>query len=211
MHLEVLTKEQKELYPLIKQFIKEYYLVGGTAMALHLGHRLSVDYDLFTDKNPKRQRIKKLIKESGFNYDFESYEDYEQLHCKVNSVKMTFFKHYNVIPAENYYKDIFRIPDLLDLAVMKADALGTRGKWKDYVDLYFIIKDHFSIKQIVERANELLGNEFNAKLFLSQLSYFDDLKYFRQEKVDYLRGFEVNDTIIQKFLTERSVNALNEL
>ena len=47
MHEEVLNAAQRELLPLMKQFKREYYLVGGTAIALHIGHRRSVDFDMF--------------------------------------------------------------------------------------------------------------------------------------------------------------------
>ena len=48
MHDNILTNEQRNLLPLIKAFSKDYYLVGGTAIALHIGHRRSIDFDLFT-------------------------------------------------------------------------------------------------------------------------------------------------------------------
>jgi len=48
MHTEILSKEQKELFPFLKRYQRSFYLVGGTAIALHLGHRRSVDFDLFT-------------------------------------------------------------------------------------------------------------------------------------------------------------------
>jgi hypothetical protein len=51
MHLEILTDKQKELLPLISQFKRNFYLVGGTAIALHLGHRESIDFDLFSYNN----------------------------------------------------------------------------------------------------------------------------------------------------------------
>ncbi|MEA2064850.1 MAG: hypothetical protein U9O66_00955 [Patescibacteria group bacterium] len=47
MHKKILTKEQKELLPLIKKFIKKFGLVGGTAIALQIGHRESIDFDFF--------------------------------------------------------------------------------------------------------------------------------------------------------------------
>ena len=50
MHKEILSKEQFDLLPFIKLFSKDFYLVGGTAVALHIGHRRSIDFDLFTDK-----------------------------------------------------------------------------------------------------------------------------------------------------------------
>jgi hypothetical protein len=47
MHKEILSENQLDLIPLVRQFIREYYLVGGTAIALHIGHRRSIDFDLF--------------------------------------------------------------------------------------------------------------------------------------------------------------------
>ena len=48
MHLEILTERQRELLPFVAQFKHSFYLVGGTAIALHIGHRRSIDFDLFT-------------------------------------------------------------------------------------------------------------------------------------------------------------------
>jgi hypothetical protein len=61
MHIEILTDKQKELFPLISEFKKDYYLVGGTAIGLHLGHRDSIDFDLFSFKPIKRKQIKNII------------------------------------------------------------------------------------------------------------------------------------------------------
>ena len=61
MHKKVLTKEQIQLLPLLKIFSNEYCLVGGTAIALHIGHRRSIDFDLFTNKTLKRKRIKNIL------------------------------------------------------------------------------------------------------------------------------------------------------
>ncbi|MBF0452849.1 MAG: nucleotidyl transferase AbiEii/AbiGii toxin family protein [Candidatus Magnetomorum sp.] len=58
MYKTILTKNQLDLLPLIKKLSKDYYLVGGTAIALHIGHRRSIDFDLFTHKRIKiRQEI----------------------------------------------------------------------------------------------------------------------------------------------------------
>ncbi len=77
MHKDVLSKEQLELLPLIKLFASEYYLVGGTAIALHIGHRRSVDFDLFTNKNLKRRSIKNIIDKSKFPVQDILYENHE--------------------------------------------------------------------------------------------------------------------------------------
>ncbi|MCK4654417.1 MAG: hypothetical protein KAU01_08225 [Candidatus Cloacimonetes bacterium] len=98
------------------------------------------------------------------------------------------------------FQNIINIPSLTDLAAMKAYALGGRAKWKGYVDLYFIIKNNFSYKEISDRAVELFQTFFNPKLFKEQLSYFDDIDY--SEEVVYLPGQDVPEEEIKRFLID---------
>jgi len=100
-------------------------------------------------------------------------------------------------------EDILRLPNLLDLAAMKAYALGRRSKWKDYVDLYFILKDYFTITQISERTTEIFGQLFSEKLFRAQLSYFDDIDY--SEPVEFLVQ-PVPDDEIKTFLIDKATD-----
>ncbi len=86
MHSEVLINQQRELLPLIKSFSKDYYLVGGTAIALHIGHRRSIDFDLFTTRDIKRKSIRNLIDKSGFKVENLLYEAFDQIHLVIKSV-----------------------------------------------------------------------------------------------------------------------------
>ena len=65
----------------------------------------------------------------------------EQVNFIINDVKVTFFKFPYEIPLYQELKGIIKMPDLLTLAAMKAFALRKRAKWKDYVDLYFLLKN----------------------------------------------------------------------
>jgi hypothetical protein len=124
------------------------------------------------------------------------------MHVIINSVKITFFNYpYEVKHAVNF-DEIINIPSLLDLAAMKTYALGGRAKWKDYVDMYFILKEHFSLKELSTRASEIFGSHFNAKLFREQLCFFDDIDY--SEKVEFIEN-EIREDIIKDFLTEVSI------
>lgn len=203
MHREVLTKEQVELLPLIKSFSKDFFLVGGTAIGLHIGHRRSIDFDLFTDKSfgnlsVERQVLKFAKVEKTFVSRLEEYT------ILVNEVRITFFRYPFKIDIFQMFEDIIRIPDLLTLSAMKAHALGGRAKWKDYIDLYFIIKNYYLISEIIKRAEKIFGNEFNEKLFRSQLAYFKDIDY--SEEVIYLKGFKVDDKVIRKELRDLSLS-----
>ena len=199
MHSEILTEEQQKLLPLIRSFSNDYYLVGGTAIALYIGHRRSIDFDLFTTQDIKRKNIRNLIDKSGFTVDNLLYEAFDQMHLVVNSVKITFFNFPHKIVHSMNFDGIIKIPTLLDLAAMKTYALGGRAKWKDYVDLYFILKDRYDLKELSARATEIFGAYFNEKLFREQLCFFDDIDY--SEKVEYI-GDEINEEEIRKFLVD---------
>jgi len=202
MHKEILTKEQLELLPVIKSFGKDFGLVGGTAIALHIGHRHSIDFDLFIEEPFNNLRVKAKItrREKISEILVNKTLEYTIL---IKQVKLTFFQYPFHIEYTEKLDDIIKMPDLLTLAAMKAYALGMRAKWKDYVDLYFIIKDHYSIDKITQKAKQIFSNEFNEKIFRSQLSYFKDINY--TEEIEYLPGFEVNDKEIKKALTEFSL------
>jgi len=170
MHKEILTKEQSELLPVVKSFSKNFGMVGGTAIALHIGHRHSIDFDLFTDKSFDNNVIKRKISKQA-RVDKLLYTTTDQFNLIVNNVKVTFFKYDFKIDYGQKLDDIIKIPDLLTLSAMKAYALGMRAKWKDYVDLYFIIKEHYSIDKITKKAKQIFGKEFNERMFRTQL-YF---------------------------------------
>jgi hypothetical protein len=101
------------------------------------------------------------------------------------------------------FEDFLRMPTLLDLAAMKAYALGRRSKWKDYVDFYFLLKFHFTIEQISERAIKIFDQLFSPKLFRAQLSYFQDINYI--EPVEYLVAVPSEDEIKQ-FLIDKALD-----
>ncbi len=205
MHKEILTKEQVELLPLVSKFSRRFGLVGGTAIALHIGHRESIDFDLFTLKNKPfvNSELRRKILESK-NIDRTIVNKLGEFTLIINSVKFTFYHYeYEQVEFNEALDDIIKMPDLLTLAAMKAHALGQRAKWKDYVDLYFIIKDFYSIDEIIEKTTELFGEHFNPKMFKVQLTYFDDVNY--GEKVDYKKGFETDEETIKKALTEFSL------
>lgn len=183
MHDEILSPGQRELLPTMAQFVREYCLVGGTAIALHLGHRRSVDFDMFKLTPLRHKRILDAFAASGFPFEVTRRVS-EQMNLVVNGVKTTFFQYPFPVVADDRFGGVFRIPSLLTLAAMKAYALGRRSKWKDYVDLYFLLSGRFRIGEIAVKAKEMFGELFSEKLFRAQLSYFDDIDY--SEEVEFL-------------------------
>ncbi|OGZ68873.1 MAG: hypothetical protein A3D44_04290 [Candidatus Staskawiczbacteria bacterium RIFCSPHIGHO2_02_FULL_42_22] len=202
MHSEILTKEQIGLLELVASFSKNFGMVGGTAIALYIGHRESIDFDLFSLEEFENSKVrKKIIGRQKIN---EIVRDEKgQFTLIIDGVRFTFFHYPFPITFSENFENTIKLPDLITLAAMKAYALGRRAKWKDYVDLYFIIKNHHSVNDINKKAKEIFGNEFNEKLFRSQLSYFEGINY--KEEVVYKKGFEVSEETVKSALVKFSL------
>jgi len=203
MHKEILSKKQRELLPLVKDFSSDFGLVGGTGIAILMGHRESIDFDLFTGKPLDSQKIRNKIKEKA-EIEQVIVDSKEEFTVVVEGIKITFLCYPYKIEFEEEFEDIIKIPNILTLGAMKAYALGRRAKWKDYVDLYFITKEYNGISEIIEKSKEMFKKEFNEKIFRAQLTYFKDIDF--SEKVTYARGREVEEETIKEWLQKVSVS-----
>lgn len=202
MHKEILTLEQANLLSLVKLFSDNFGLVDGTAIALYVGHRQSIDFDLFSCESFDNFQIKRKISKVA-NIGKVLKDELGEYTIIIKDVRFTFFHYpYEIKFAENF-ENLIKMPDLLTLAAMKSFALGRRAKWKDYVDLYFIMKKYHNISEIIQKAKEIFGNEFNEKIFRVQLAYFDDIDY--SEKIIYLKGNEIEDDVVKKELVDFSL------
>ncbi|MBI2439470.1 MAG: nucleotidyl transferase AbiEii/AbiGii toxin family protein [Candidatus Moranbacteria bacterium] len=202
LHKEIFSSSQQALFPLIKNFCPKFFLCGGTAIALHIGHRESIDFDLFTTDDLNINILRKKLSEvdKDFSVLVKNEDEYTVV---VRGVKVTFLCY--PFPFDKFllFEDIARVPDLLTLAAMKAYALGRRSKWKDYIDLYFILSRSHTLVEIIKRAEMMFGNEFNEKVFRAALAYFEDIDY--SEAVSFRPGFQIDDEYIRSELKRLSV------
>lgn len=173
MHLEALTEAGKTILPKLRQF-NGFYLAGRTAMALQMGHRISEDFDLFAREPIKKNLLASVEKEFGSVEPLVNNHD--QLTFLVQETKITFL-HY---PFPVIHKLILLEEqaslDLEELTATKAYTIGRRGTFKDYVDIYFAIKErHTSLDATMQLAEKKYESAFNNRLFLEQLVYLDDI------------------------------------
>lgn len=200
---EILTDEQIKLLPLVSEFAKDFGLVGGTAIALNIGHRQSIDFDLFSLKEFNIYQIKRKISKSH-KIERTINDEQGQYTILIKGVRFTFLHYPYKISFPEKFDDVIKMPNLLTLAAMKAFALSRRAKWKDYTDLYFIMKNHFTLSEISKQGKKIFGNEFNEKIFRESLAYFNDINH--DEKIIFMPGFEVSDKIIKKELIKFSLS-----
>lgn len=199
MHEEILNINQKRVAEsVLPRFTSDFILCGGTAVALQLGHRRSIDFDLVSFTEINTDRIIRHLNAVKAVIEHTIVSSIDELTVVVNGVKLTFFSFPFRVPAQVTWSWAhMTMPTLLDLASMKAYALGRRGKWKDYVDLYFLFQGHVSMPKLVENCRRIFQGAFNERLFREQLCYFDDVDM--SEAVAYL-GEGPSDGDIQSFL-----------
>ena len=176
MHEETLGKAIAPLFPLLPKF-RGFYLSGGTGMALQLGHRISADFDLFSNEEIKKSLLTEVQKIFVGKTIIPLVNDKEELTVFVNGGKITFLHYpFPVIRKFVYCKNV-PVLSYKEIAATKAYTIGRRGSLKDYIDLYFAMKTgKMKLKEIMDLAQKKYSTAWNDRLFLEQLIYLNDIE-----------------------------------
>ncbi|MBI5701424.1 nucleotidyl transferase AbiEii/AbiGii toxin family protein [Candidatus Saganbacteria bacterium] len=179
LHFEVLDEKRIKAFKDISAILDEkYYLAGGTALALQLGHRKSYDFDVFGNKDITFAVKKKIIKGLS-GYKIKTLVDSsDELSLILNEeIKLTVLNYYwDPIKSLVKLKGYLPLLSILDIAATKAYALGRRGNYRDYFDLYIIIKNEYAtLRAIISCCKKKYGELFSEKMLLEQLTYIGDL------------------------------------
>jgi len=177
--LDVLSEAQQRLWAELSTIPAEFTLYGGTALALHLGHRTSVDFDFFGS-----QAIDVAVQEGGISF-LEgakiTQREKNTLSAIVDRgapVKVSFFgvpKLPRLAPPLIAKDNGLKVASLIDLAGTKASVLQVRAEAKDYIDMDALVGvGGISLPFVLAAAERLYGASFNPEITLKALSYFDD-------------------------------------
>lgn len=177
MHEEALTQNTKRVLEALDRagFAKDFYLAGGTALALYYGHRFSVDLDWFAERFSATPVFRKKLSEVG-NLSVDS-EGEGTLNGSLDGVKVSFFEYpYPLIAPKVHYKGGVELASRSDIAVMKLEAVASRGTYKDFIDLYFLLQEYTIDQLFGFLRQKFAGIEYNETHLLKSLTYFADAK-----------------------------------
>jgi hypothetical protein len=158
MFEETLIKGAKKNLALLGHsgYLKDAYLVGGTAVALQLGHRISVDFDFFTSKGFLPNAF--AINLSKFGSFVVEKTDKGTILGEFEGIKFSLFIYqYPLIFHTLKYLSL-NVADIRDIAAMKIDAIATRGAKRDFIDLYFICKSGYRLTEVLNFYNKKYRN-----------------------------------------------------
>lgn len=171
--LDGLPGVQRALWPRLEQLPLDAVLYGGTAIALRLAHRVSLDYDLFL---PRSFVPDDLRRETPLLRDAETVQsEPDTLTVLVDGVRLSLFGvRLPAIEWPQLAADIgLPVASLRDLAATKVRALLGRAEAKDYIDIAALL-DSVALEEMLGGAETLFGPPFSSMLALKALTTFDD-------------------------------------
>lgn len=173
MYPQTLYPKTKQVLDLLKpnKFLKDFYLAGGTALSLQLGHRKSIDLDFFSDSFPEMD----LLKQELSNYNpIVIQEAQGTLDVMIDDVKVSFLEYkYDLLEDFSDFEGV-KMAGVVDIACMKLSAISSRGSKKDFVDLYKILQKQ-SISSVLDSFDDKFKSvKHQRSHLLKSLVYFDD-------------------------------------
>lgn len=177
--LDTLASQQRLFWPELAATPGIFTLYGGTALALRLGHRASLDFDFFSNASFDPERLAEQV---PYLRESERIQvGPETLTCRVDRggpVLVSFFGNLDLgqVAAPDLARDtLLRVASLLDLAGTKAAVVQKRADVKDYLDVYAILNEGVDLPTVLAAAGAVYGPRFNPLITLKALSYFDDV------------------------------------
>lgn len=174
MHKESIDKKTKSVLEKIKRasFMQDFYLAGGTALAIEIGHRISVDLDFFSRDNFDTKKIIRGLSALGRLSVNEEYEG--TVNAVLGGIKISFL-HYPYKQLYEFLKfDSIKLADKRDIAAMKIDAVSSRGSKKDFVDIYFLLKI-YSLNELIGFFEKKYASvKYNKTHIIKSLTFFED-------------------------------------
>jgi predicted nucleotidyltransferase component of viral defense system len=197
MKYSVLDQKRKKLLPLFQIFKKDFYLAGGTGLALQLGHRKSYDFDFFSEKRFNENKLfKKIISNLDDHQVQKTLADKSSLFVvfdKEINVNFLYYRYPLIKPTiKTKYLDL---ASLEDIACMKLLAISERIEFKDYVDIYYILK-RVSLKKLINFFEKKI-KDVDVNFILKTLVDFREVEI---EPLEFMPSKKVSLEKIKKFV-----------
>ncbi|MBI5754562.1 nucleotidyl transferase AbiEii/AbiGii toxin family protein [Candidatus Peregrinibacteria bacterium] len=177
----------------------QWYLAGGTALALQEGHRQSVDLDFFSTKSEVKESVfeRQLLATGRWK---TGYLDRGTIYGTFEGAKMSLIAYPFFIPSNDKLRcGKIIILSSANIAAMKIVAIGQRGCKRDFVDLYWYCTKHERLSQVIEKAvKQYPGQERNIAHILKSLTYFDDADHEPMPKIFFKASWKGIKLFFQK-------------
>ena len=160
LHWEALEPNARTAFDLVSRALAggDYYLAGGTALALMEGHRVSVDLDVFTERLPDTEDVLRCLRGHVAELSVTSVSA-GTVYVEVQGVQVSVIEYrYPLLgPTVSSDSEGMRLASRDDIAAMKLSAIANRGSRKDFVDLWILLNRHRSLAEYLQLFEEKFG------------------------------------------------------
>jgi Nucleotidyl transferase AbiEii toxin, Type IV TA system len=172
---ETISKPTLELLKMLMQdqSLKDFFLVGGTALSLQIGHRISIDIDLFNTKEfDENSMLNKLEAQYSFS---QLYQDKNTLKGEVDGIKVDLISHTYPLIKPLVVIDGIRMASLNDIAAMKLNAISGNGtRIKDFIDIAYL-SSSLTFAEMVNSYEQKYALR-NAVMAIKAVNYYEDIE-----------------------------------
>lgn len=186
LHPKILNRNQVQVVKRL-DFLKgwNFYLAGGTALALQIGHRTSLDFDFYSNENFKSQDILPNFQQRFENLVIKRAVE-DNLFVDIKEVGLSFFYYpYKLLKSKVKFEEL-ELASIEDIAAMKLVAIVQRGKRRDFVDIYYLLQKYSLEKLVKFTVKKYPG--YQNMLIIRALIFFDDA-----EEEELERGIRILD------------------
>lgn len=188
MHVDVLNKFQKIILPAMAKALvgADLYLAGGTALALQVEHRPSIDFDWFGSQIGDPEILFRRLRSAGFDFTILA-NSFETVYVEIDTVQVSFIGYQYPLLAPPYHWNEYGIDlaSLDDIACMKLSAVTNRGSRKDFIDLHYLITNFRSLESYLELFQEKyqqqdIGHVIRSLVFFKDAEQEPEIELFYQ-------------------------------
>jgi len=199
IYWDILDHKRSEILPLLSNFKDDFYLAGGTALALQLGHRDSIDFDFFSTNSFSTEELFYKIERVFIGHQIVKIQEAKDTLTLIidQSIKLSFFSYQYKLMKPLIDENFFKMASIEDISCMKMSAIISRSVLKDYVDLYFIFHQ-FELATLLNLTNKKFP-AIDSNLVLKSLVYFEDIE---NEPIIFKHNQEVGFELVKKYLLE---------
>ena len=200
MFYNILDQKRINILLLLKDLKGDFYLAGGTGLALQIGHRDSVDFDFFNEKDIDTKKLFEILVKIFKGHELlKIQEEGNTLSVLIDqSIKLSFFTYKYKLLNSLINEEYLRIASIEDIGCMKLSAITGRANDKDYIDLYYILHN-LKLENLLKKVLEKFPN-LDSNLILKSMVYFEDVE---KEPIIYKNNNYVDFEEVQQFLIEK--------
>ncbi len=199
MFYDILNQKRKDILPLLKNLKEDFYLAGGTALALQIGHRDSIDFDYFSEKDFDTKEFFERLQKIFKDFSVQKIQDEKNTLTIIvdKDIKLSFFSYKYPLLKEIIEEEYIRLASIEDIACMKLSAIVSRSTLKDYIDLYYVLKE-YDLSDLLQKM-QFKFPTIDTNLVIKSLVYFEDII---EEPIQFKNQNHVSLDEIKKFFTE---------